>query len=235
MRTATADRASIIGDTKAMKTLLEANTAGGHRRVADVFRDFCELAAISLRNRVDPCEHDTREQRYLKIASGYSDAELDRFSETLALLTLELGKNPSDVLGHLYMTLDLGNDRTGQFFTPYHISVTIAQMSLNDASAQLATKPFITLNEPACGSGGMVIAAAQVLRQQGINYQQKLHVTAQDIDITAVHMSYIQLSLLGVPAVVIHGSTLATTAFDRWPTPAHVLDTWSLRLANTHS
>ena len=37
----------------------------------------------------------------------------------------------------------------------------------------------------------MVIALAQELREQGINYQQCLHVTAIDIDLLAVHMAYV--------------------------------------------
>jgi hypothetical protein len=36
---------------------------------------------------------------------------------------------------------------------------------------------------------------------QGVNDQQHLHITAVDIDIRAVHMTYLQLSLLRVPAV----------------------------------
>jgi hypothetical protein len=35
----------------------------------------------------------------------------------------------------------------------------------------------------------MVIALAQTLREEGINYQHTLHVTAIDLDIVAVHMA----------------------------------------------
>jgi hypothetical protein len=42
--------------------------------------------------------------------------------------------------------------------------------------------------------------------------------------IRAVHMAYIQLSLLHVPAVVVHGNTLSLEEWGYWYTPAHILD-----------
>ena len=54
----------------------------------------------------------------------------------------------------------------------------------------------------------MVIAAAKVLKDRGINYQRRLDVVAQDLDWKTVYMCYIQLSLLGIRAVVYQGNTL---------------------------
>ena len=51
----------------------------------------------------------------------------------------------------------------------------------------------------------MVIALAEAMRAEGINYQRQLHVTAIDIDPRVVHMAYIQFSLLHVPAEVVVG------------------------------
>ena len=82
------------------------------------------------------------------------------------------------------------------------------------------------LHITACGAGAMVIAMTQALAAQGIEYQTKVHVTADDISAIAVHMSYVQLSLLGVPAVVNRRNSLTLEHFDTWPTPAHVLDGW---------
>jgi hypothetical protein len=213
-----------------MKKLLEANTGSGRRRIAEVFADFCELSALTIRNSVDLRGRDEREYRYVQIIDGYTREEAARFAESLAYLAAELGDELSDVLGHLYMSLDLGNDATGQYFTPFSVSQVIAQMTGVDFLGQLAGKEFITLSEPTCGSGGMIVAMADTMRKSGFNYQQQLHVTAQDIDQTAVHMTYIALSLLHIPAVVIHGNTLSLEVRDRWFTPAHVLGGWSSRL-----
>ena len=54
----------------------------------------------------------------------------------------------------------------------------------------------------------MVIAMAKVLKENGIDYQKKLKVVGQDIDLKAVHMSYVQLSLLGIDAVIHQENTL---------------------------
>ena len=54
----------------------------------------------------------------------------------------------------------------------------------------------------------MIIATARVLKERGINYQSRLRVVAQDLDWLAVYMTYIQLSLYGIDAIVCQGDTL---------------------------
>lgn len=215
-----------------MKKLLVANTASGARRISQVFSDFCEVAAIAIRNSVERDGFRKREDRYLEVTTAYQREELDRFAEVLALLGLELERNPSDVLGSLYMSLDLGNAGTGQFFTPYEVSRIMAAMTIGDVSGRLTEESsFITLAEPTCGAGGMIIAASDVIRSQGFDPTERMHVTAQDVDIIAVHMTYLQISLLGLPGVVHHGDTLKAEIWDSWPTPAHVVGRWPHRLA----
>lgn len=220
-----------------MKKLLEANVAYGQRRISQVFQDFCELSALAIRNSVDRDGWQAREDRYMDIIGGYTSEEAARFGEVLALLTVELGNGFSDVLGQLYMSLELGSDHLGQFFTPYQVSALMAKMSIGDYAETLAGREFITVNEPTCGAGGMVVAMADALHSAGINYQQRVHVTAQDIEATSVHMTYIQLSLLHIPAVVVHGNTLTLEERDTWHTPAHIIDGWSwkLRRRNAHN
>lgn len=209
-----------------MKKLLEQNVAYGRRRIAQVFRDFCELSALEMRNAVDLVGREARIARFREVAEGYTAEEMQRFAEVLAHLALELGKKMGDALGELYMSLDLGNERLGQFFTPYDLSLLAAQITLDDLVDQLKHQSYITMHEPACGSGGMIIATADALRREGINYQRSMHVSAVDLDITAVHMTFVQLTLLHIPAVIAHGNTLSLEVQDLWPTPAHVLGGW---------
>ncbi|MFQ3896582.1 hypothetical protein [Sphingobium sp. R-7] len=77
----------------------------------------------------------------------------------------------------------------------------------------------------------MVIALAQTMRDIGHNYQRHLHVTAIDIDPRAIHMAYVQLSLLHIPAHLIVGNALSGEIQDHWFTPAHILGGWTARLA----
>jgi hypothetical protein len=204
-----------------------------HRhRPAEVFGDFCELLAIEISVAVDPGTRERRSERYAAVVQKYNAAEQQCFVQMTVCLVSSLEAGMSDCLGALFMGLDLGNAGTGQFFTPYALSLLTARMTLLDAAEIVARKGFITLNEPACGAGGMVIAAADTLHSMGINYQEQLHVTAVDIDRTACHMTYIQMSLLHIPGVVVHGNALSPqTTWDEWITPAHVLGGWNGRLA----
>ncbi len=213
---------------KAMAQLMRENAR--RYRLHEVFRDFCELAAIALSNAVDRIHYDKREARYLDIIKRYERAEIDRFPAMLAELVESLECGFHDALGQLFMSLELGDHWKGQFFTPYEIASLMARMTLGNVADQVQRQGFITVNEPACGAGAMVIATAHAMRDQGLNYQTSMHVIAQDIDATAVHMAYVQLALLHVPAIVVHGNSLALTKWDHWATPAHVLGMWDRRL-----
>ena len=76
----------------------------------------------------------------------------------------------------------------------------------------------------------MVIALAQTMRDIGHNYQRHLHVTAIDVDPRAIHMAYVQLSLLHIPAHLMVGNALSGEIQDHWFTPAHILGGWTARL-----
>jgi hypothetical protein len=196
-----------------------------------VFSDFCEMSAIAFSNAVDPAQYERREARYHEIIKAYSKDELNLFVQLLSSVTLSLEDHLHDCLGALFMDLEMANHWRGQYFTPYPIAEMMAKMTLVDASDYINENGFITLNEPCCGAGVMVIASAQALLDMQVNYQQALHVVAQDIDATAVHMTYLQLSLLHVPAIVLHGNSLAANATNEyWVTPAHVLGGWDYKL-----
>jgi hypothetical protein len=87
----------------------------------------------------------------------------------------------------------------------------------------LKGKDVITLNEPTCGAGGMVLAAADVLwNKHKFNYADRMVVVAQDIDIRCVYMTYLQAALAGIPAIVYHCNTLTMQVWDAFYTPAYL-------------
>ena len=215
---------------KALIKLIEANgRTHGHWQV---FRDFVELSAIAISNAVDLARREAREARYLEIVGKYERQEVERFPHMLGELVAELECGPADVLGQVFMEMDMGSKWHGQFFTPYHLCRVMAGMMVDDHMRSLIdARGFIRANEPACGGGAMVIALAEEMHAAKINYQQHLHVVAQDLDLKAVHMAYVQLSLLHIPAVVIHGNTLALEERSHWLTPAHIMGGWEWRIA----
>lgn len=232
-----------------LKALVDLIKAFGYRhRASDVFSDFVEMAALSLSNAVDLAQRDGREARYLEIVKKYSREEVDRFPQMLGQLVLTYERRMADVLpgaqapvrvaggfgdvlGHTYMLLEMGNDRAGQFFTPYSVSSMMAAMLITDRDHEVAEHGFITVMEPTCGAGGMVIATAEAMHQAGHNYQTAMHATCIDIDPRCVHMTYVQLALLNIPAIVILGNSLMLEEREVWYTPAHVLGGWNRKLA----
>ncbi|MGG2041480.1 MULTISPECIES: N-6 DNA methylase [unclassified Burkholderia] len=214
---------------------------------ATVFADFVEMAAIALSNRVDKPQFDTREKRYLDIVGKYKPAEVQLFARMFGELTLSfehrLGVddalppgtlpcpgNLTDVLGETYMMMGIGNDRAGQFFTPYSVSRLMAGIAIGGRSDVIEREGFMRMQEPACGAGGMVIATADALLSVGHNYQETMHATCIDIDARCVHMTYVQLAMMHVPAIVVHGNALTGKVSDMWYTPAHILGGWRSKL-----
>ena len=55
--------------------------------------------------------------------------------------------------------------------------------------------------------------------------------TAIDLDLLAVHMAYVQCTLLYIPAIIVHGDTLRAKTSGVWRTFAHVMGLWDAKLA----
>lgn len=173
----------------------------------DIFCDWVKLMALSIQNECQLVEDEvwkTREEEYMKISASYG-GNIEPFAEMMGMLTIALDNEVSDVLGEIYMESGCGNKNTGQFFTPFHVSEASASLAL----VGVEQEQKITLNEPSCGGGGMIIATAKVLKDKGINPQTVLKIIAQDLDWKAIYMCYTQLSLLGLDAIVVQGDTLA--------------------------
>jgi type I restriction-modification system DNA methylase subunit len=220
----------------ARKLLIEElKTMSSDRAIWQVWKDFVECAAIAIRNRVDMRQHQTREEQYKKVCSKYTGYGPHPFAKSFALLTRMFQLDVDDHLGSIFMELELGNHWNGQYFTPFEISVLNAHLVGGDLGSHLATKPFVTACDPACGSGSMIIGFVEVMNEAGYSASTKLHATCTDIDLTAVQMCYMQLSILNVPALVYHGNSLSMEMWDCWPTPTHVVGRWDGQLATAQA
>lgn len=128
------------------------------------------------------------------------------------------------------MSLNLVSQANGQYFTPYSVCKFMAEINFAEIES-FQNNQLITLSEPCCGSGALIIAFAQTLREHNINYQQNLFVEAIDISEMCFKMTYIQLSLLGIPAKVLLGDTLAMKFKECLYTPFYYLSgiDWKLK------
>lgn len=206
----------------------------------DVWRDFIVMYACALSNPVDKEHYEERESLYLRTIKKYNKQEQPLFSELAAYTVMALEENPEqDFLGSIYMSLNLGNQHNGQFFTPYHVCELMAEVTMQDSVLKTEKEGYLTINDPCCGAGATLIAgvhaAKKRLEKAGYNYQNHILVVAQDIDQTVALMCYIQLSLLGVAGYVKVGNSLTDPITENdskenyWFTPMYFFPVWSMR------
>jgi type I restriction-modification system DNA methylase subunit len=180
-----------------------------------VFDGFVRLAACALAAQ-------TREAEYLEESKRWQKPELDLFGDALGALVLEMESNPfEDVLGGYYLEFAVsskGQQRSGEFHTPKTVCDLMARMTLGDVKSFPAEGP-ITVCEPACGAGAMILSLAQVCPPE---IRRRLRVTAIDISYTACDMAYVNTTLWGVPTRVIHGDSLAMKFWAAWSNIHHI-------------
>lgn len=183
-----------------------------------VFGGFVRLAACALAAQ-------TREAEYLEEAKCWEKPELDLFAEALAALIEEMEHRPfEDILGGYYMEFALsqkGQQWNGEFHTPKPICDLMARMMIGDTSA-LPSDREITVCEPACGAGAMILSVAEACPP---DVRRRLRVTAIDISRTACDMAFINTTLWGVPTRVIHGNSLSLEFWAAWSN-IHYLAPW---------
>lgn len=207
----------------------------GYHSTWEVFQDFLAISSISISNCVDWGPQKEREKEYLQIINKYPPEEQSKLAEIFAVLVAELEHasqtdGPYDVLGEVFHGLELHNKYHGQFFTPFHICEMMGRMTVGDETDKVIQEQgYISLCEPCVGAGGMVLGFANAMQKNNLNYQTELCVTACDIDIKCVHMAYLQLSLFGIPATIIHGNSLSMEQWSVWHTPAYMLGLWPLK------
>lgn len=193
------------------------NSLSGSKSPYDIFVDWITIMALSLVNA--PCViHDKvwheREKQYQNIVQKYTKEDLSKFVNMFCLLTYAFEEKLTDWLGEIYMESGCGNKNTGQFFTPFNVSQMTASMTIPDDYD--GSYP-LTVNEPSTGGGGMIVAMANALKEKGFNFQACMKVVAQDLDWKGVYMTFIQLSLLGIDAVVVQGDTLLEPYTSNYP------------------
>lgn len=202
-----------------------------------VFNDFLELSSLAIANCFNngSTEWEKREKQYLEIIGKYSPVEQKLFTEMFAnfaeALQYEItcANSLTDVLGSIFNKLELYNKCNGQFFTPQHICDMMGKIALGENMSAVNEHGYISVCEPCCGSGAMVLGFARAMFDAKLNYNKQLIVTATDVDLKCVYMCYLQLSLYGIPAVVIHGNTITMEEWSHWVTPVYIINGWHLK------
>lgn len=199
---------------------------GAHELLSDVF----ECSAIAISNKFDLRNYNSREEKYKAIMKKY-DADTrnlicEIFAKIYVLLSSQIVVGFNDYLGELYMRSETSSSKAGQFFTPYCVSKMCAEVSVNKQTIDecIEKDKILTMHEPTVGAGGMVLALADVLYNKfHFNIARNLFVECGDIDTRCVHMTYLQLALAGIPAVIYHRDGISLETWDKWETPAYIM------------
>ena len=183
-----------------------------------VFDAFVRFAACCLAMQ-------TREAEYLEEAKRWQKPELELFGSALGALILEMESKPfEDIIGGYYMDFALsskGQQWNGEFHTPKTICDLMARMVLGDMES-IPTEGPITVCEPACGAGAMILSLAQVCPPEA---RRRLRVTAIDINRTACDMTFINTTLWGIPTRIMHGNSLSNDYWAAWSN-IHFIAPW---------
>jgi Type I restriction-modification system methyltransferase subunit len=215
------------------------------RSAWQVWEDLVTVMACSICNAVDRRKgpFERREEQYERSIKNLGGVDIP--AQMFGIVTMALEEDPhQDLLGQLYMSLNLGSHWHGQFFTPYHVSELMAKMSIGEGcKREIAEKGYASVCDPCVGAGAMLIASAQAFRECGVDYQTDVLFVGQDIDPVVAKMAYIQLSLLGCPGYIIVGDSLLDPPTGHvlfpedgegrevWITPMFMHQIWEMRRA----
>jgi len=211
---------------KFIKMLMQIAGGGSQGKVFD---DFLTIAATSLASQ-SVCEksfRDKREKLFTDTVKRYDKNAQELFNNMLAALGLALDESISnnvyrDILGEIFQELQLNEQRNGQVFTPSHVGNLMGELIIdkNFINSEIVKNGVITIVEPCCGSGTLVFGGLNAVLSTGINPHWFCRVIAYDLDLRCVLMTYVQLCLYAIPAVVLQRNALTDDFFDNcWYTP----------------
>ena len=219
---------------KFMKEVQRIAGLGGMRDY-DVMRKFIDCTYIALSNGAlalldkagiegAKAKWDKQEEEYLQImGTVHKLEERQGIAGLMGIVVEALEEKTYDFLSEPYMET-MSDAKSGQFFTPWHLCKMMAHMTMGDINECLdAEKGPVWVSEPACGSGGMVLAIAEVAKEQNVNPATRLHFVCTDINSATARACYIQLTLAGISAEVRTGNTLTDEVWESNLTMAAVM------------
>lgn len=122
----------------------------------NVFSDFVKICSISIYNAF--AQNQEMEKEYLRTINSYNKEEQSLFIKMFSelIMIFEESKEVVDLLGPIYMDTKSKDSKLGQVFTPEHVAKLLARIAMGDEKSfknQIEKNGFVTVLDPACGSG----------------------------------------------------------------------------------
>lgn len=138
------------------------------------------------------------------------DSTLKELIEHYSQVTLSLRNVPEDELGVAYeFLIKKFADDSGHTAAEFYTNRTLVHLM----TQLLEIEPGDSVYDPTCGSGGMLLSAAEELRRQGKEHRT-LRLFGQERNLTTSAIARMNLFLHGIEDFhVIRGDTLASPAF----------------------
>ena len=192
--------------------------------VNEVFYDCLELLVMGLIYDFTPTQARTINalQIIKDIRKKYSEQDnnfINSLLDDIGAYLVQFQDKPDDYLGELYMEIASNGTKKSlqQFFTPFHISEFMGQIT--SGTPDQNSNEVIVINDPCCGSGSLCLGKITALQRNGINPLKRVLIYANDIYLKCAYMTYIQLCIAGVPAVVQQKDTLLNKVYKTFYTP----------------
>lgn len=184
--------------------------------LSTIFADFVRITACTLspRHEVDGRSLSIREDEYMDTIRRYDKREVELLTEAYGKLIIEADRHPhKDILGPAWLdcTSKSSKQARGEFYTLPELCEMIAMMS-GDVERFIAAGQPVTICEPACGAGSMILSMAKLYAP---DHWHLPRFTAVDINPVACDMCFINTTLWSVPCEVICGNFLSPRETDR--------------------
>lgn len=184
----------------------------------EIFFDWIRCMFYTYSNTCNKVGAEDREEKYKKIVEKYGKGIIDIFIDCNVELIRLFEKNIDDYLGKIHHKLEVHNKMKGQFFTPFHLSKLLAYTRFEELKKELDSGKSIKITDSACGSGCLILGMLAVLKEKGVNYQNKIFISCSDLDENAIQVAYVQLTLAGAKARCKNEDALTGKCFGSWDT-----------------
>lgn len=208
----------------------------GKYEIQQIFRDLVTLETyFILFSQIGEKEYGDKFDNIMINYNLYEQRMLWEMLSKLSNLYNEQ-KEEIDILGRIYNKLELKNDRIGQYLTPTKVSTLISECSIlnnkENVIKNIEEKGFITIHEPSCGASGTILECLRTIHKMGYKPSRVVFVNCWDIDVFSTYMTYVQLSMYDIPAIIINGDTLLLEEKFVLYTPQYYIGNWERKGVN---